>query len=46
MTTCLTQNKVVELEAALATALEGEKRAKQEDRKLRGRLLSLAAEVA
>ncbi|KIX93044.1 uncharacterized protein Z520_11317 [Fonsecaea multimorphosa CBS 102226] len=42
---CLTQGKVVELQAALATALEQQKLVKQENSHLRGRLVSLEAEV-
>ncbi|OAP60726.1 hypothetical protein AYL99_05728 [Fonsecaea erecta] len=42
---CLTQGKVRELQAALATALEQQQVVKQENTHLRGRLASLQAEV-
>ncbi|OQU96705.1 hypothetical protein CLAIMM_02748 [Cladophialophora immunda] len=42
---CLTQGKVIELQAALASALEQQKLVKQENSHLRGRLASLEAEV-
>ncbi|KIW95241.1 uncharacterized protein Z519_03825 [Cladophialophora bantiana CBS 173.52] len=42
---CLTQGKVIELQAALSAALEQQKLVKQENSHLRGRLACLEAEV-